>query len=157
MSSGPINDSKTAAAAEARALLTAGGAAALATIDRQTGAPYVSLVTVAARGDRTPILLLSALAQHSQNIAADRRASLLYSAAPGDTDPLTLARVTVTGSIARVEDQAARAAFLERHPGAGEYASFGDFAFFQLNIEAAHFIGGFGRIVKLSRSDLLAP
>jgi heme iron utilization protein len=155
MSKGPIHDPKAAAVADARALLAAGASAALATIDRQTGAPYVSLVTVAPRADLTPILLLSALAQHTQNIAADPRASLLFSAGAGAADPLSQARVTVTGTLAEVADDEICSTFLARHPDAAAYASFGDFAFYQLNIETGHFVGGFGRIVRLSRIDLI--
>ena len=41
------------------------------------GAPYASLVLLAADLDASPLLLLSDLAQHSRNIAFDPRVSLL--------------------------------------------------------------------------------
>jgi heme iron utilization protein len=48
-----------------------------------------------------------------------------------------------------------RSRFLERHPDAEVYASFADFGFYELALERAHFIGGFGRIVELSAADLI--
>ena len=74
-------------AAEARALVASGASAALGTIDRQTGSPYVSLVNVATSVDNAPVLLLSALARHTQNIESDSRASLLFTPEAGAAEP----------------------------------------------------------------------
>jgi len=35
------------------------------------------------------------------------------------------------------------------------FAGFADFAFYEIGLRAAHFVGGFGRIVDLKPSDLL--
>jgi len=53
------------------------------------GAPYASLVLIAADLDASPLLLLSDLAQHSRNIAFDPRISLLIDGTAGYRDPLT--------------------------------------------------------------------
>ena len=50
-----------------------------------------------------------------------------------------------------------RRRFLARHPEAAFYADFPDFAFWRLEVEGAHYIGGFGRIVDLSPAELLVP
>jgi len=47
--------------------------------------------------------------------------------------------------------------FLARHPEAAFYADFPDFSFWRLNLEGAHYIGGFGRIVDLEPGELLVP
>src|ERR1700680_2563619 len=47
------------------------------------GAPYASLVLVAADLDASPLLLLSDLAQHTRNLAADPRCSLLFDGTAG--------------------------------------------------------------------------
>lgn len=141
-------------AAEVRALIAAASSASLATLDRQSGGPYVSLVSVATAPDNVPILLLSGLAQHTKNIAVNPRASLLLAVSQSNADPLTLGRVTLTGRIERTGDPAMRAAFLQRHPEASQYAHFEDFAFYRLLVAEAHFVGGFGRIVKLMPADL---
>lgn len=143
------------AAGEARALVAGAASAALATIDRQSGSPYVSLVNVATTVDKMPILLLSDLARHTLNIAGDPRGSLLFAADAGTADPLTLGRVTLMGQLIRAPDNVARSSFLARHPAASQYADFGDFSFYRFVIAGAHFIGGFGRIVNLSGKDLL--
>ena len=52
---------------------------------------------------------------------------------------------------------AVRRSFLARHPEAAVYADFPDFGFWRLEVEGAHFIGGFGRIFDLDPGDLLLP
>jgi putative heme iron utilization protein len=140
--------------------MSAAGKAALATIDRANGHPYVSLVTVALDEKGAPVLLLSRLARHTQNLDADPRGSLLFE--PVDMaagDPLALGRVTVMGTLAPIAADdprlaVARARFLARHPDASAYAGFADFRFFAMAVERAHFIGGFGRIVEIDGADL---
>ncbi|HVT55768.1 MAG TPA: pyridoxamine 5'-phosphate oxidase family protein, partial [Xanthobacteraceae bacterium] len=139
----------------AKRLLREIGTGALGTLDK-SGAPYVSFVTVAALPDGSPVLLLSKLARHSTNIAADRRVSLLLAASEGG-DPLSGARLSISGMIERTEDSAAKRRFLARHPTAQSYAEFADFGFFRIEIEHAHLVAGFGRIVDLSAAQLLTP
>lgn len=130
--------------------------ASLATLDRATGHPYASLVTVATEPDGTPILLISKLALHTQNLAADPRASLLFDGTGGAGDPLAGGRVTVIGHVETAPGPTARARFLARHEAARGYADFPDFGFYVLRPARAHFIGGFGRIVDLAPAELLA-
>jgi heme oxygenase (biliverdin-IX-beta and delta-forming) len=118
------------------------------------GAPYASLVTVASAMDGAPILLLSQLARHTANIVGDARASLLLEAANA-RDPLAEARVSLAGTLSRTETPAARRRFLLRHPAAAAYADFADFGFWQMQVADAHLVAGFGRIVDLTRDDLL--
>jgi putative heme iron utilization protein len=121
----------------------------LGTIDRRSGHPYVSLVTVATEPDGTPVFLISRLAAHTQNLTTDPRASLLLDGTGGLGDPLTGSRVTVLGFARRHESATVRARFLARHPGAQGYIEFADFAFYALEIRQAHYVGGFGRILGL--------
>jgi putative heme iron utilization protein len=90
-------------------------------------------------------LLISTLAMHTQNLAADPRASLLV-AQPG-YDPLALARLTLMGDAGRLaagERPAAREAYLARHPNAIHWVDFDDFAFWRLEVADVYFVGGFG-------------
>ena len=69
--------------------------AALAT--SRDGHPYVSLVALTFDYDASPLLLLSDLAQHSRNIAADPRVSLLFDGGASQhprADPLAEPRLT---------------------------------------------------------------
>jgi putative heme iron utilization protein len=148
-------------AAEARSLVRRSTKGSLATLDAPSGAPYASLITLAAETDGSPIFLISTLARHTRNLAADPRAAILVdgtgaSAADG-SDPLQGARLTLSGTAARTDDPAARRRVLARQAQAAFYADFPDFSFWRLQIEGAHFIGGFGRIVDLAPEDLLVP
>lgn len=133
-----------ARAAEARRLIRAASHAALGT--SQDGRPYVSLVAVAADHDASPLLLLSDLAQHSRNIAADPRVSLLFAEATPAGDPLAAARLSLLGRVERRDDPRLMARFITRHPGSAGYAGFGDFHLYRVAIERGHLVAGFGRI-----------
>src|SRR5580698_8500755 len=63
--------------AVAKGLLRATRAGALATIDRNTGHPFASLVNVATDVDGSPLILVSRLSTHTANLEIDGRASLL--------------------------------------------------------------------------------
>ena len=61
----------------ARSLLRRSRQGALATLMAGTGDPYCSLVNLASHPDGSPILLISRLALHTQNILGDNRVSLM--------------------------------------------------------------------------------
>lgn len=140
---------------EARQLLRQSLVATLATIDRATGAPYASLVQVATEPDATPVLLISRLARHTQNLLADPRASLLVDSRAIADDPLTALRATLIGRAAPEVSTHAQARFLRRHPAAQAFAGFGDFGFWRLDVKLAHTIAGFGRIQEMPREEIL--
>jgi heme iron utilization protein len=147
------------AKAVAKTLLRTTRAGALATIDRNTGHPFASLVNVATDVDGSPIILISRLATHTANLEQDGRASLLL-AASGRGDPLAHPRLTVLGSfapLARDADDEARVRrrFLARHPKSELYAGFADFAFWRLALVSAHLNAGFARAADLKAADVL--
>jgi putative heme iron utilization protein len=129
--------------------------ASLATLERQNGGPYASLVTLATAADGTPLMLLSRLAAHTQNLLADPRAGLLIDGTSAQGDPLAGGRVSLAGRVGVTQAAADKRRFLARHPEAEMYAAFTDFAFYRLEIERAHYVGGFGRIVDLKPSHIL--
>jgi putative heme iron utilization protein len=145
--------------AVAKALLRATRAGALATIDRNTGHPFASLVNVATDVDGSPLILVSRLSTHTANLEVDGRASLLL-AATGKGDPLAHPRLTLLGSFIQIaRDDAAepriRRRFLARHPKSELYAGFGDFSFWRLQTVSAHLNGGFARAADLKAADVL--
>jgi len=140
----------------ARRVLRLAASGGLATLEAG-GAPFASLVTTAATAPGEPILLLSQLAVHTRNLARDPRASLLVVKPGGETgDPLAGARLSVSGEVVGDADPAVRRRFLARHEEATAYADFGDFAFYRLKVREAHLVAGFGRIVTLAATELLA-
>ncbi len=64
-------------------------------------------------------------------------------------------RLTVTGRAGKDADPASRARYVERHPDAARYAGFSDFALYRFAIDRGHLVAGFGRIVALTREELL--
>ncbi len=143
-------------AAAARGLMRRTRSAALATTLRDNdGWAYASLVTVACDCDGSPILLLSDLADHTRNLKADSRASLLFEAASGRANPQTGPRVTVLGRVETNNAAGLRRRFLARHPSASLYADFADFHIYRMTAERAHHVGGFGRADWIDGKDLI--
>jgi len=152
---------ETDKAAACRRLMRSQNHAALATslAGEPRGQPYASLVAVAFDYDASPLLLLSELAQHSRNIVADKRVSLLF-AGRGDADaspvgdPLALPRLSALGNAVRCDDAGALGRFVARHPSAEAYIGFGDFRLYRVAIARGHLIAGFGRISWLDGAEL---
>src|SRR6201991_4998689 len=88
----------------AKSLLRAIRAGTLATLDRNTGHPFASLVNVATDTDGAPVILTSRLSTHAANLEQDGRASILL-AASGKGDPLAHPRLTVLGAFARIDKE----------------------------------------------------
>lgn len=157
----PAADRPVPAGQSAARLLRTAWKASLATLDIDTGAPYVSLVAVATLPDATPVLLLSDLALHTRNRAADSRASLLIDGTADSPDALTGARLGIVGRLQPVDpastgmSELARRRYLARHPSASMFIGFADFNLYALAPEWGHLVAGFGRIDRLSRDDLV--
>lgn len=148
----PVPPSDSPAAVSRRLLRTA-LKAALATLEE--GHPYASLVLVATEPDGAPVLLISRLAVHTRNVEKDPRITLLFDGTGEEADPLSGPRVTLRGTLRKTDKPWTLRRFLARHPSAEGYAGFSDFATYSMDVTGAHFIGGFGRIVDLPRSDIL--
>ena len=70
-------------AERARTLLHLGRVGSLSTLSRkQPGYPFGSLMPFALDGEGRPLLLISTMAMHTQNLRQDPRASLLIEIAP---------------------------------------------------------------------------
>jgi len=141
----------------AKRLLRATPFGALATLREGSTNPFCSLVNIGTLPDGSPILLISRLAVHTRNIAADKRVSLLL-AEHGVADPLAAARISITGTAEPLTDSAAataRSRYLAAHPSAELFVDFADFSFFRVAIESVHLVGGFGRIFDLRGADVL--
>ncbi|NQV44284.1 MAG: DUF2470 domain-containing protein [Rhodospirillales bacterium] len=133
-------------AEQARGIVRRARSASLATaVAAKDGFPYVSLVTVACDMDASPLMLFSALADHTRNLMEDARASLLFEETSRRANPQTGPRVTLSGKIRKITDAGLAERFLARHPQAQLYAGFADFAFYRMTVERAHWVGGFAR------------
>ena len=141
----------------ARSLLRRSRQGALATLMARGGDPYCSLVNVATHADGSPILLISRLALHTQNILADARISLMLDER-AEGDPLEGSRIMLAGRAEEAggDDVAIlRRRYLNAHPSAETFVDFKDFSFFRIRPHAAHLVAGFGRIVDLKPEQFL--
>jgi putative heme iron utilization protein len=141
-----------------RTLVEGARSATLCTIAREpAGYPYGSLVTVAWDRRGRPLMLLSRLAEHTQNLDDHAEASMLVTEAPGrHEEVLALGRVTLLGPCAKVpasEAAEVRATFLAAQPRAAYYVDFDDFAFYRLEVTALRYVGGFGRMSWVGAED----
>jgi len=151
----PDFDPKTVA----KSLLRATRAGSLATIDRNTGYPFASLVNVATDADGAPLILVSRLSTHTANLEKDGRASVLL-VSLGKGDPLAHPRLTVLGTFTQLlrgkpDEARARRRFLARHPKSELYAGFADFSFWRLDVVSGHLNGGFARAADLQAVDVM--
>jgi heme oxygenase (biliverdin-IX-beta and delta-forming) len=135
-------------AEQARTLVHLGRTGTLGTLSRRhPGHPFVSVMPYAPDERGRPLLLISRLAMHTQNLEADPRASLLVAQPGVGEDPLALARLTLMGRAARLgpdQHAAARETYLARHPNAVHWVEFDDFSFWRLDLVDLYFVGGFG-------------
>ena len=146
------------AAEEARTLVasTTQGVAASLSAD---GAPWGSVVTYGALEDGAPVLLVSRLAEHTRNLEADGRASLVVAEPPNADNPLDRGRVTLAGHVvqpAGAARAAARAAHLAAMPSAALYVDFEDFRLFVLHVARVRWVGGYGRMDSVEAEEYAA-
>src|SRR3984885_13022627 len=132
-------------AERARTLLHLGRVGSLSTLSRkQPGYPFGSLMPFALDGEGRPLLLISTMAMHTQNLQQDPRASLLVTQAEAEGDPLGAARVTLVGNASVLAgDQAGevRGLYLERHPNSKYWVDFEDFSFFRMDVVDVYYVG----------------
>src|SRR5436190_12366263 len=100
---GPASDQpavpEPAFAERARTLMYLGGIGSLSTLSRkQPGFPFGSVMPYGLDDHGRPILLISTMAMHTQNLQADSRASLLVTHEDAG-DPLGASRVTLVGNV----------------------------------------------------------
>ncbi|GAC1362650.1 MAG: DUF2470 domain-containing protein [Actinomycetota bacterium] len=138
-------------AERARTLVAGQTRGALSTLALSpAGTPVGSVVTYGLEPAGHPCFFVSTMAEHTHNLEADPRASLLVVAdTPPGADPLACGRVTLLGRVEAVTDPeeraAARAGYLAANPGAF-YVDYGDFRCLRLVVGQVRYVGGFGRM-----------
>jgi heme iron utilization protein len=134
--------------AAARALVSHARSAVLSTAHAYYGGwPFGSIVPYALLGDLDPVLMLSDVAEHTKNLAADPRASLLIADPAAADDPQSGARVTLLGRCAVPSGAAKKAAgeaYFARFPDARAHLSAHGFSPHVLRVERVRWIAGFG-------------
>jgi heme oxygenase (biliverdin-IX-beta and delta-forming) len=144
---------------EARKLLLSEYQAILSThsVDVE-GYPFGSVVPYCLNKDGKPVILISAIAQHTKNILSDPKVSLI--ATEGGADDLqTVGRITYIANAKKVSDKDIDS--MERYysyfPQSRGYHQTHDFDFYQLDPVRIRFIGGFGQIYWVEKEDFILP
>jgi heme oxygenase (biliverdin-IX-beta and delta-forming) len=146
-------------AENARTLAYLDQAGTLATVSRKhPGHPFASLMPYALDERGRPLMLVSSMAVHTQNLMADPRASLLVTQKAAG-DPLAAGRLTLMGEAHPVPEpdlSAVRAAYLARHVNASYWVDFDDFSFWRLEPADLYFVGGFAAMDWVSGPEYMA-
>ncbi|HXC41711.1 MAG TPA: DUF2470 domain-containing protein [Burkholderiales bacterium] len=145
---------------EARRYLRARHGGVLSTTSvKFAGYPFGSVVPFALDQQGCPLILISRLAEHTRNIAADARCSLIVQE-PGIEDLQAAARLTCIADAEQVSEgdvPGVQSRYLRFFPGAQQLLGLGDFSFRRLRVKALRFIGGFGKIHWVSAEDYAPP
>ena len=133
---------------QARELLQRERHGVLSTIHHQlSGMPFGSLAPYALTEHHEPVFLFSSIAEHTKNLQACARASLLVQDHAAIGNPIAGSRLTLVGC-AETPDGPERATllacYLARFPEAAAYATAHDFRPFVLRVERVRWIAGFG-------------
>jgi putative heme iron utilization protein len=125
------------------------------------GFPFATALPFVPDAGHRPMFLVSWLAEHTKNLLADPRASLLLVRAE-EGDVLAGARLTLLGEVIRFEPSDGLVArYLSYQPEAARYLALGDFSFFRLEPRRLRMIAGFGQMgwvegAALAESQILS-
>jgi putative heme iron utilization protein len=143
-----------------RTLLHVARTGTLATQSRKrSGFPFASVMPYGLDDRGGPTFLISSMAMHTQNLAADARASLLVTQPGWTEDPLAGARATLIGEVRRIEDGGAgtvRESYLVRHGNARSWVDFEDFAFYAMDVVDVYYVAGFGAMGWVETTEYVA-
>jgi len=144
-------------AERARTLLYLGRIGTLSTLSRkQQGFPFGSVMPYGLDENGRPVILISTMAMHTQNLQADPRSSLLVTQPDTSDDPLGASRVTLLGNalpIPEPEVAEARKLYLARYANSKNWVDFEDFSFYRMDVMDVYYVGGFGVMGWVSAAE----
>ena len=124
------------------------------------GFPFGSVVPYCLDGQGRPLILISRIAQHTQNLHQDARCSLLVGER-GAEDVQAVGRLTLLAEARQLSEaqaiEAAAARYYAYFPDSRDYHAAHDFDFWVLEPVRWRFIGGFGAIHWLQQVNLANP
>lgn len=141
---------------QARRLLRRFHAGVLSThAAKHPGYPYGSALPYCTDQRGRIVILISHLAEHTQNIEHDARVS--FTVSPLDPGLQTQARITVLGDALPTRDAALAERYLRLLPEGRGHLQIGGFEFYLIEPRQARFIAGFGSLHWIDGSGLLVP
>jgi putative heme iron utilization protein len=114
---------------------------------RYGGWPFGSVAPYALTDEGDPLFLFSSLAEHTHNLRADPRASLVVQERASLDEPLAGGRATLMGRVEVPDGDEREAAvdrYIQRFADAAQWRGSHDFAPFVLRVERVRWILGFG-------------
>lgn len=143
--------------AEARRFVRGQHSGVLSTLSKRVeGFPFGSVAPFILDQAGRPVILISTLAEHTRNIEADPRVSLIVQ--PYSPDMQVAGRVTILGKAERLAEKSELGPrYLRFHPQAADYFAMHDFSFYRIEPVRIRWIGGFGRIHWVEPGDYLSP
>ena len=144
---------------EARQLFLSEYQAVLSTISVDVaGYPFGSVVPYCVNQSGLPVILISDIAQHTKNILADNRVSLI-TLERNMTDQQAAGRVTLVGDAEKLAsaDADSMSRYYTYFPHSRDYHKTHGFDFYVIKPKRIRFIGGFGRIHWLDADVFLKP
>ncbi len=145
--------------ADARKLLSRCRSGVLSTISVEVaGYPFGSVVPYCLDAGGNPFIYISDIAQHTKNIDADPKVSLILQAAVSD-DVQAEARFTLLADAEKIEAQEPDMArrYTRYFPSSSGYRQAHGFSFYRLRVFQGRYIGGFGEVYWLEKEDFLLP
>ena len=139
---------KNIAAKEARDLILNEYQGVLSTLSVDVpGFPFGSVVPYCLDRQGRPVILISSIAQHTKNVRADNKVSLII-AERGTDDIQAHGRVTYIGYAHQVveDDTDTADRYYQYFPEAADYHKAHHFDLFYIELHRLRFIGGFGQI-----------
>src|SRR5215470_15632235 len=122
------------------------------------GYPFGSVTPYCTDEGGRPVMYISQIAQHTQNILADSRVSLTVVEKNLESDDVQArGRVTcIANARSLKEDEThARERYFRYFPSAQQYEQTHDFVFFRLELVRVRFIGGFGQIYWIEPDEFI--
>jgi putative heme iron utilization protein len=142
-------------ASEARQFLRATRSGVLSTFSSKfAGYPFGSVAPFVLDHSGQPVVLISTIAEHTKNIIANPKISLLVF--DGTDDLQASARLSLIGEAKQIDkdDENLRARYLRYFPQAVGYFEMHDFNFYRIEMAQARYIAGFGKMGWVSGNEL---
>jgi putative heme iron utilization protein len=122
--------------------------------EKFAGYPFGSVAPFVLNHSGQPVILISTIAEHTKNIIANPKVSLLVFA--GEDDLQASARLTIIGEAIKIDKENVdlRARYLRYFPQAESYFTMHDFSFYRIAIAQTRYIAGFGKMGWVAGDDL---
>jgi putative heme iron utilization protein len=118
------------------------------------GYPFGSITPYCLNQDGQAVILISTIAQHTRNIKADNKVSLI-AFDPLSDDTQAAGRVTYIADAVQLDDEAMAERYYRFYPMSRNFHKTHDFDFYTLDFVRVRYIGGFGEIYWLEKAEFL--